>query len=82
MYYFYIFECRDGTLYCGSTNNPENREKRHNSGHGAKYTRSHGGGKIVHKEEFFTIKEAMQREAEVKKWPRKKKQNLISSKLD
>ncbi len=81
MFYFYIFQCADGTLYCGSTNNIINREKRHNSGFGAKYTKIHGGGKIIYSEKYPTIKEAMQREAQVKKWPRIKKQSLISGVL-
>ncbi len=78
MYYFYIFLCNDGNLYCGSTNNLNNREKRHNSpNHGAKYTRIHGGGKIVYSEIFSTLTEAMKRETQVKKWSRIKKENLI-----
>lgn len=80
MFYFYIFLCKDGTFYCGSTNNLENREKRHNSPRsGAKYTRIHGGGKMVYSEKFPTLKEAMRREAEVKKWPRGKKEDLVKN---
>ena len=78
MYYFYIFQCNDGTLYCGSTNNLQNREKLHNSGKGAKYTRNHGGGSLVYSEAYETQGDAMRRESEVKKWPRTKKQNLIA----
>lgn len=36
----YLLECRDGSLYCGATNNIENRIATHNSGKGSKYTRS------------------------------------------
>lgn len=79
MFYFYIFRCKDGTLYCGSTNNVINREKRHNLGRGARYTKIHGNGKIVYKEPFKSIGQAMRREAQVKKWPRIKKKNLIKS---
>ena len=77
MFYFYIVRCKDRTLYCGSTNNTEQRILRHNSGRGSKYVRAHGGGKIVYRESFKTIGEAMRREIEVKKWPRQKKINLI-----
>lgn len=80
MYYFYIFECKDKTLYCGSTKNLKDREEKHNSGKGAKYTRSRGGGKIVYSEKFATLSKALKREAEVKKWPRQKKLVLIKSK--
>ena len=39
----YILECRDGSLYCGITNNIEKRLKQHKGEikGGAKYTRSH-----------------------------------------
>lgn len=36
----YVLQCSDGTLYTGITNNLERRLKAHNSGKGAKYTRS------------------------------------------
>jgi putative endonuclease len=70
MHYFYILRCKDGTLYCGSTEDLEKRELLHNSGKGSKYVRSRGGGKIVYSEKFRSKSKAMQREAEVKKWPR------------
>ena len=38
--YVYIVRCADGTLYCGWTTDPEARLAVHNSGKGAKYTRS------------------------------------------
>jgi DNA-3-methyladenine glycosylase I len=79
MFYFYIFHCKDGTLYCGSTKNLEHREQLHNSGRGAKYTRSRGGGKIVYSEAFTTQHEALRREVEVKKWTRKQKLTLIDT---
>ncbi|MDP3741176.1 MAG: GIY-YIG nuclease family protein [bacterium] len=76
-YYFYIVRCQDDTLYCGSTNNTENRIKLHNSGHGSIYVRTHGGGQMVHRENYKTLTEAMRREIQVKKWSRQKKENLI-----
>lgn len=77
MYYFYILECKDGSLYCGSTNDLANRSKLHNSGKGSVYVRTHGGGTIIYSENFKTIGDAMRREIEVKKWPRLKKLKLI-----
>jgi putative endonuclease len=79
MFYFYILRCKDGTLYCGSTNNLENRLKRHNTGRGSAYVKSRGGGVIVYSEGFATIGEAMRREIEVKKWTKAKKEQLITS---
>ena len=77
MFYFYIVRCKDGTLYCGSTNNTEQRILRHNAGRGSKYVRAHGGGKIVYTENFTNLADAMRREIQIKTWPRIKKVNLI-----
>lgn len=77
MFYFYILECSDKSLYCGYTKDLKQRELDHNSGKGSKYVHAHGGGKIVHSEEFSTLSEALKREAEVKLWPRSKKLELI-----
>ena len=76
-YYFYIVRCKDQTLYCGSTINTKNRIKRHNSGRGSIYVRTHGGGEITYTEIYSNLTEAMRREAQVKKWSRQKKENLI-----
>ncbi len=78
MFYFYIFRCSDGTLYCGSTNELSQRESRHNTGRGARYTEVHGGRAIVYFENFNTLTEAIRRETQVKKWSRIKKENLIN----
>lgn len=40
MYFAYIMRCADGTLYTGYTDDIARREAVHNSGRGAKYTRS------------------------------------------
>ena len=39
MWYIYLLECSDKTIYCGITNNLEKRLQTHNKGKGAKYTR-------------------------------------------
>lgn len=41
MYYVYVLECRDGSLYAGMTNDLRRRMALHTAGRGAKYTRSH-----------------------------------------
>ena len=78
MFYFYILRCRDGTLYCGCTNNLENRLKLHNTGRGSAYVKSRGGGEVVYSESFKTIGDAMRREIQIKKWPKAKKELLIN----
>lgn len=76
--YTYIVECSDGTLYTGWTTSLEKRVKAHNSGKGAKYTRSRGPVKLVYFETFETKQEAMHREWEIKQMTREEKKKLCS----
>ncbi|MBS7298766.1 MAG: GIY-YIG nuclease family protein [Eubacteriales bacterium] len=78
MYYTYILECADGTLYCGYTNDVEARVKTHNSGKGAKYTKSRLPVKVVWSSEHTTKSEAMSLEAKIKRLPREQKLELIN----
>ena len=77
MNYVYIARCSDETLYTGWTTNVEKREKVHNSGKGAKYTRSRLPIKIVYVEECDSKIEALRREYQVKKMTKNQKENLI-----
>lgn len=77
MNFTYLVKCRDGTLYCGWTNCLEKRLEAHNSGKGAKYTKSRRPVELVYWEEFDTKEEAMRREAAVKRLTRKEKEELV-----
>lgn len=77
MYYTYILECADKTLYCGYTTDLERRIRAHNSGAGAKYTRARTPVKLVYFEELGTLSEALRRECAIKKLSREKKLRLI-----
>jgi putative endonuclease len=79
MFYVYILQCADASLYVGCTNNLEKRIKQHNkSKWGAHYTKIRRPVVLKYSEEFKTLKEARQREAEIKRWRREKKLKLIS----
>lgn len=80
MYYFYIVRCSDNSLYCGQTNNLETRIIEHNSPtiRGAKYTRARKPVKLVYSEKYKTLREAMKREWQVKKWTKAKKEALVN----
>ncbi|HJC90604.1 MAG TPA: GIY-YIG nuclease family protein [Candidatus Mediterraneibacter excrementigallinarum] len=80
MNYTYILSCRDGSLYTGWTNDLEKRLRAHNSGKGAKYTKSRRPVALAYYEEFETREMAMRREYEIKHMTREMKLNLISSK--
>lgn len=78
LYYVYMLRCADDTLYTGSTNDPRRREKVHNSGKGAKYTRSRLPVELVYQEEAESWSAALRREAEIKKLTRAQKKTLIA----
>lgn len=79
MHFFYLARCRDGSLYAGTCIDLDARVAKHNDGTGAKYTRSRRPVRIVHSEQFTTLSGARQREAEVKRWRKQKKERLIES---
>lgn len=78
-YYTYILKCFDGSLYTGITNNLEKRLKQHNGEilGGAVYTRNKRPVKLIYFESYETHLEAARREVEIKKWSRKKKEELF-----
>lgn len=76
----YILRTSSDTLYIGQTNNLIERLEEHQSksSKSAKYIRYFNSVKLAYSEEYQTRKEAMQREAQLKKWSRKKKEALIA----
>ncbi len=79
MNYTYIVKCADGSLYCGWTNHLQERVAAHNSGRGAKYTKSRRPVELVYYEEFGTKEEAMRREVQIKRMERAAKLELINN---
>jgi len=77
MYYIYIAECSDGTLYTGYTVNLEKRIQTHNEGKGAKYTRGRTPIVLKYYEEFNYKNDALKRESEIKSLRKIKKIDLI-----
>lgn len=77
--YTYMVRCQDGSLYTGWTNNLEKRVKAHNEGKGAKYTRNRRPVELVYAEMHETKQEAMSREAKIKRFTKKEKEELAGS---
>ena len=77
MYFIYILRCKDGSLYTGITNDVARRFEQHKRGQASRYTRAKGAGKIVYTEKVRSRGVALQREAEIKRWPRKRKLSLL-----
>ena len=65
----YLIRCSDESLYCGITNNLKNRLAMHNSGRGAKYTRSRKPVELVGTSYEMTKSEALKLEHKIKKLP-------------
>lgn len=82
MYYTYMVRCSDGTLYTGYTTDIDRRMAMHNSGRGAKYTRSRLPVELVYHEEFGSKEEAMSREWHIKQLTHAKKEKLIQIRME
>lgn len=79
MNYTYIVECADGTFYTGWTTNIDRRLRAHNSGRGAKYTRTRLPVRLAYLEPHDTKEEAMSREYQIKRLARPAKEKLIGN---
>nr|WP_298792516.1 GIY-YIG nuclease family protein [uncultured Allomuricauda sp.] len=76
--YVYMLRCSDHTYYTGVTSNLEKRIQEHKTGkHVKSYTYSRRPVKLVFYAEFSDIRMAIEKEKQVKKWSRAKKEALI-----
>ena len=79
-WFVYILRCKDETLYTGSTTDLARRLRTHNSGKGAKYTRSRLPVELAYWEEAADKSAAFRRECAIKKLSRGEKLKLIRGK--
>jgi putative endonuclease len=80
MYYLYIIECADKSLYTGITTDLLRRiEEHNNSAKGSKYTSVRRPIKLVFSREYENRSLASKQEAQIKKLPRKRKISLIEA---
>ncbi len=78
MFFVYVLECFDTTLYVGSTDNIEKRLHAHNHlKSGAHYTKIRRPVVLRYSEQVATYAEARAREAEIKRLTREQKIALI-----
>ena len=68
---------RNGTLYCGVTNNLVGRVSMHKQGAGSRFTERYGVKTLVWYEFHDRIESAIQRETSIKRWKRVWKLQLI-----
>ncbi|MFH2136725.1 MAG: GIY-YIG nuclease family protein [Patescibacteria group bacterium] len=79
MYYLYILECSDKSLYTGITTNLARRVGEHNSGRlGAKYTNARRPVKLVYSKGYKNRSTASKEESRIKKLSRVQKLKLVN----
>jgi len=77
MYYVYLLECEDGSLYTGITTDVERRFAEHVRGEGGRYTRAKKAKRVVYTEKHSDRSAALKREAEIKTRSREEKLRII-----
>lgn len=77
MYFLYILQCSDKSLYTGITTDVNRRFSEHRAGRGGHYTSAHRVVKIVYTEVHKNRSSASKREAEIKGWTKKQKLEFI-----
>lgn len=76
-WYVYILRCGDGSLYTGITREMERRWEQHNSGKGARYTRSRLPVQVVYWEIQPDKSTALKREWAIKHLSKARKEDLV-----
>lgn len=79
MYFVYLVECSDKSIYTGITTDLARRFSEHRNKKGGRYTASHIVKKVIYSEQFGTRSDASKREAEIKKWPHAGKLRLAGA---
>lgn len=77
MYFVYLIECSDKSIYTGITNDLERRFEQHKNGKGGHYTSSKEVVRILYTEQYPDRSSALKREAQIKGWTRQKKLHLV-----
>ena len=81
--FVYILQCSDNTYYTGVTSKFEQRIFQHNTAYFPEcYTASRRPLRLVFYAEFTDINLAFEKEKQIKKWSRAKKEALINGDFD
>ncbi|MEE9330837.1 MAG: GIY-YIG nuclease family protein [Methylophilaceae bacterium] len=75
-WFLYLIECQDGTIYTGITVNVAKRYAAHESGKGARYTRSHPPKRLLNVFGYANRSEASKAEHAIKKMSPSEKRAL------
>ena len=77
MWYVYILRCADGSLYVGETWDVAARVMKHNEGGGSGFTARRRPVALVYSESHDDRASALDRERQLKRWTKRKKEALI-----
>ncbi len=78
-HFVYILLCSDDTLYTGYTTDVGRRVGEHNTGKGAKYTRTRRPVVLIYEEEHKSRNNALKREIQIKNMRRSSKLLLCTA---
>jgi putative endonuclease len=78
-YFVYILSSLNHTLYVGVTNNLERRIGEHKAKLVAGFTVRYNITRLVHFESYSDVRDALEREKQIKGWTRQKKIALIEA---
>ena len=77
LWYLYVLQCGDNTLYTGITNDLERRIKQHDNGTASRYTRSRLPVTLAYQERCRGRSSALKKEYAMKQLSRKEKKRYI-----
>ncbi|MFA5129559.1 MAG: GIY-YIG nuclease family protein [Patescibacteria group bacterium] len=77
--YVYIMASKSGVIYVGSTIDLEGRVYQHKHHLLGEFTKKYHCERLVYYEEYEELSDAREREIQLKKWRREKKEKLINS---
>ncbi|MDD4202638.1 MAG: GIY-YIG nuclease family protein [Candidatus Omnitrophica bacterium] len=78
MYFVYIVQCNNNSLYTGITTDVNRRVSEHNKGKGGNFTSAYRPVNLLYQEQYPDRSQASKREEQIKRWTRKKKLALIN----
>ena len=78
IWFLYVIECADGSLYTGIALDPEARFQLHLAGKGARYTRSHPPLRLLMTQPHPDRSSALKAEHQFKQLPAAEKRRLAS----
>jgi putative endonuclease len=78
-FYVYIVASLTGTLYIGFTNSLKTRINQHKEGKIEGFTKKYSCNKLIYYEHFTDVYSAISREKQIKKWNRRKKEEIIKT---